>query len=70
MLAEGDAVQPFCANTAPFIVQVTGNCPECSPNEVQLPEALYATLLPLKQQPLLIDYRMVSCFGGTNSTVA
>lgn len=54
-------VQANCTAIAPIVVQVVDLCPTCSPNEVRLPTDIYSSrLIPAAQQPVFIQYRLVS----------
>ncbi len=54
-------VQANCTAIAPIVVQVVDSCPTCSPNEVRLPADIYSSrLIPAAQQPVFIQYRLVS----------
>ena len=53
--------QANCTDFKPFQLQVTSICPSCSPNEIKMSQEVYAgNLLAIAQQPVFIEYRIVS----------
>lgn len=53
--------QANCTAFKPFQLQVTSDCPDCSPNEFKMSPAVYGrNLIPVAQQPVFIEYRIVS----------
>ena len=61
------AAQGNCTVPGTFVVQVTGTCAACSPNEIHMPYSTFAAnLAPPANQPVFVQYRHVSTFLPSN----